>query len=77
MRNSDLDLIGNIEVEKTLSTAISNVVQPVTYIAAASIISLKGTFSDIGYIENSSVSSVFDESLLSSITKKRLLSGQD
>lgn len=69
--NDDIDLIGSIEVEKTLSTAISNVVQPVTYIAAASIISSKGNFSNIGYIDNSSVSSVFDENLISYITDNK------
>jgi len=68
IKNNDvIDLIGNIEVEKILSTTISNVVQPVTYIAAASIISSKGNLANVGYVDNSSVSSVFDENLLNYI----------
>ncbi|HHV99588.1 MAG TPA: sensor histidine kinase [Clostridiaceae bacterium] len=69
--NDDIDLIGNIEVEKILSTTISNVVQPVTYIAAASIISSKGNLANVGYVDNSSVSSVFDDDLQRYITDNK------
>ncbi|HEX2947334.1 MAG TPA: sensor histidine kinase [Clostridia bacterium] len=71
IENNELDSVDNIDVEKILAAAISNVVQPVTNIAAASIISSKGTFFDVGFVENSSVSPVFDSKLMASITGNR------
>ncbi|HEX3030300.1 MAG TPA: cache domain-containing protein, partial [Clostridia bacterium] len=49
------DSLDNIETVKTLSTAISNVVKPNTYISAASIISSKHKLFDIGFVDNSSI----------------------
>lgn len=71
IEKNELDSIDNIDLEKTLATVISNVVQPVTNIAAASIISSKGTFFDVGFVENSSVSPVFDSKLMALITGNR------
>jgi two-component system, sensor histidine kinase YesM len=71
IENNELDSIDNIEVEKTLSTVISNVVQPNTNIAAASIISSKEKFFEIGYIDNSNLNSFFDGNLINSITKNK------
>lgn len=72
IENNELDLIDNIEVEKTLSTVISNVVQPNTNIAAASIISSQNTFFDAGYIDNSSISEYFSRNLINSITQNKV-----
>ncbi|ACL75356.1 sensor histidine kinase [Ruminiclostridium cellulolyticum] len=72
IENNELDSIDNIEVEKTLSTVISNVVQPNTNIAAASIMSSKYMFFDVGYIDNSSISRYFNRDLINSITKNKV-----
>lgn len=72
IENNELDSVDNIEVEKALSTAISNVVQPNTNIAAASIISSQNSFFDVGYIDNSSVSSYFNSNLINSITQNKV-----
>ncbi len=72
IENNELDSIDNIEVEKTLSTVISNVVQPNTNIAAASIISSQNTLFDAGYIDNSSISSYFSSNLINSITQNKV-----
>lgn len=71
MENNELDSIGNIEVEKTLSRAISNVVLPITNIAAASIISTKREFFEIGYVDNSSVYNVFGADMIQTITQNK------
>ncbi len=72
MYNKELDSVGYLEVEKKLSTTISNVVTPVTYIAAASIMSAKGSLFNIGFADNSSISSVFDDKLISGITQNKI-----
>jgi two-component system, sensor histidine kinase YesM len=71
VKNKKLDSVGNIETEKILSTAISNVVQPVSNVAAASIISSEGKFFDIGFVDNSSIRSVFNESFIRTITENK------
>ena len=55
VRNSDLNSIQNIDVEKTLKEVISNIVQPNTKMTAASIMSSKNVLFDIGYADNLSV----------------------
>ncbi len=72
IENNELDSVDNIEVEKTLSTVISNVVQPNTNIAAASIMSSYNTFFDVGYIDNSSISAYFNRNLINSITQNKV-----
>lgn len=72
IENNELDSVDNIEVEKTLSTVISNVVQPNTNIAAASIMSSQYTFFDVGYIDNSSISAYFNRKLINSITQNKV-----
>lgn len=71
IESGELDSIDNIDVGKTLATVISNVVQPNTNIAAASIISSKGTFFDVGYVDNSSVSPVFNSDLTGLIARNK------
>ncbi len=68
----ELDSVDNIEVEKTLSSVISNVVQPNTKIAAASIMSSQYMFFDVGYIDNSSISTYFNKDLINTITKNKV-----
>ena len=72
IENNELDSVDNIEVEKTLSTVISNVVQPNTNIAAASIMSSQNMFFDVGYIDNSSISAYFNRKLINSITQNKV-----
>ncbi len=72
IENNELNSIDNIDVEKTLATAISNVVQPNTNIAAASIISSQGSFFNVGFVDNSSVIPVFNSELLDLITHNRV-----
>lgn len=69
---NELDSVDNIEVEKTLSSVISNVVQPNTNIAAASIMSSQYMFFDAGYIDNSSISTYFNKDLINTITKNKV-----
>jgi two-component system sensor histidine kinase YesM len=71
MESNDLDSVGIVEVEKTLSRVISNIALPVTNIAAASIISTKRKFFEIGYVDNSSIYTVFSHDLLHSIAQNK------
>ncbi len=72
IRNKELDFVDSVEVERTLSTVISsNVVQPITNIAAASIISAEREFFEIGFVDNSSIRPVFNDELLDRIVEKR------
>lgn len=75
IKDKKMDPINILEVEKTLSTVISNIVHPITNIASASIISSEGMLFDIGYVDNSSIASIFDDKLIETITKKRLQFG--
>lgn len=72
IENNELGSVDNIELEKTLSKVISNFAQPVTNIAAASIISSKQRFFDIGYVDNSSIRPIFNSSLIDTITEKKV-----
>ncbi len=71
IKDKKMDPINILEVEKTLSTVISNIVHPITNIASASIISSEGMLFDIGYVDNSSIASIFDDKLIETITKKK------
>lgn len=71
MEINDLDSVDNIEAEKTLSRVISGIVQPNTNIAAASILSSGNMFFDIGYMDNSSVSSYFNDKLIKDVTQNK------
>ena len=48
IENNELGSVDDLELEKTLSRVVSNFAQPVTNIAAASIISSKQRFFNIG-----------------------------
>ncbi len=67
VRNSDLNSIQNIDVEKTLKEVISNIVQPNTKMTAASIMSSKNVLFDIGYADNLSVYSQFDKTMINKV----------
>lgn len=69
VRNSDLNSIQNIDVEKTLKEVISNIVQPNTKMLAASIMSSKDILFDIGYADNSSVYSQFDKTMINKVVE--------
>ncbi len=71
LEKSQLDSIDNIEVEKMLSTVISNVVQPNTNIAAASIISSEGKFFEVGFIDNSNINTIFTKELIDQIIQNK------
>lgn len=63
VRSNKLNSIENIVVEKTLKEVISNIVQPNTKMAAASIMSSENILFEIGYADNSSVYSKFDKTM--------------
>ncbi|QNU68197.1 sensor histidine kinase [Ruminiclostridium herbifermentans] len=69
VRNNDLNSIQNIDVEKTLKEVISNIVQPNTKMSAASIMSSKNILFDIGYADNLSVYSQFDNALIDKVVE--------
>ncbi len=72
VRNRELDFVDSVEVERILSTVISsNVVQPITNITAASIISAERVFFEIGFVDNSSIRPVFNARLLDRIMDKK------
>lgn len=71
IRNYEIDSLDNIEVEKTISTVVSNVVEPNTYIAAASIMSTKNKLFEIGYVDNSSVYPVLNNNMINFITQNK------
>lgn len=58
--SSKISSLDNLEVEKSLSTVISNVVTPTSNIAAASILSTDGKLFDIGYVDNSCIYPILD-----------------
>ncbi len=72
IENNELGSVDDLELEKTLSRVVSNFAQPVTNIAAASIISSKQRFFNIGYVDNSSIRSIFDSSQINIITEKKV-----
>ncbi|MDP4181080.1 MAG: sensor histidine kinase [Bacillota bacterium] len=71
IKNDNIDSLVNIEVEKTLSTAISNVVQPNTYIAAASIMSSKRILFEIGFVDNSSIYPILNNNMINIINQNK------
>ncbi|RCX07870.1 histidine kinase/DNA gyrase B/HSP90-like ATPase [Anaerobacterium chartisolvens] len=71
MKGNELDSLDNIEVEKTFSTVISNVTQPTTRIAAASIMSSKQKLFEIGFVDNSSIYPVFDNDTVDFIIENK------
>ena len=72
-----LGSLDNLELEKSLSSASSNVVEPITHIAAASIISSKGSIFDIGYVDNASIEQYFTPNVIEDIRQKRHHAGLD
>jgi two-component system sensor histidine kinase YesM len=71
VKNNDLNSIENIDVEKTLKEVISNIVQPNTKMAAASIMSSKDILFDIGYADNSSVYSLFNGDMIKRVNEEK------
>lgn len=71
IESDQLDSIDNLELEKTLSTASSNVVEPITHITAASIISEEGSIFDIGYVDNTSIHQYFTPDVIDAIRQKK------
>lgn len=65
------DSVYNIDVNKTLSTVISSIVQPTTNIAAATIISSRNEFFEVGFIDNNSITAFFDEHVINSIAMSK------
>lgn len=71
MKNNEIDSLDNIEAEKTLSTVISNVVQPTTRIAAASIMSLEQKLFEMGFVDNSCIYPILNSNMIDFITQKK------
>lgn len=72
IENNELSRVDDLELEKTLSKVISNIAQPITNIAAASIISSEQRFFDIGFVDNSSIRSIFNSSQIDTITENKV-----
>jgi two-component system sensor histidine kinase YesM len=72
IENQNEDSVYNIDVSRTISTVISSIVQPSTNIAAATIISAKQEFFEVGFIDNSSITPVFNEQLINTITENKI-----
>lgn len=71
IENNQLDSIDILELDKALSGASSNVVEPITHISAASIISVEGNIFDVGYVDNSSISPFFTPDVINAIHQKK------
>lgn len=71
-RNSNMTSLDRLDVEKTLSTVISNVVHPNSYIVAASIMSTDRNLYDIGFVDNSSVYPFLNDEVIDYITQKKV-----
>lgn len=69
IRNGEMTALDHLEVKKALSTAISKVVHPNSYVAAASIMSDDRTLFDVGFVDNSSVYPILTEDVIETITK--------
>lgn len=72
IEDHQLGSIDNLELEKSLSSASSNVVEPITHIAAASIISSKGNIFEIGYVENTSIEQYFTPDVIEAIRQRKV-----
>ena len=71
INSRQLNKLDNLEMEKILSTVSSNVAEPITHIAAASIISSEGRIFDVGYVDNSSIKEYFNSDVIDEIRKKK------
>jgi len=71
INSNQLDSLDNLEMEKTLSTVSSNVAEPITHIAAATIISSEGHIFDVGYVDNSSIREYFSGDVIEAIRQKK------
>ncbi|MBP7177143.1 MAG: sensor histidine kinase [Thermoclostridium sp.] len=71
IESNELDSIDNLELEKTLSSASSNVVEPITHIVAASIISAHGSIFDVGYVDNTSIYQHFTPDVINDVKQKK------
>lgn len=71
IKNSEIDTLDNIELEKKLSEVISNVVQPTTRIAAASIMTPKQKLFEVGFVDNSSIYPILNTDTIELITQNK------
>ncbi len=72
LNNSDMTTLDSLNAERTLSTVISNVVHPNSYIVAASIMSKENILFDIGFVDNPSVYPVLNDGVIDLVTKKKI-----
>ncbi len=71
MNLNELSSLDNLEVSKTISTVMSNITQPTTRIAAASIMSSKRKLFEVGFVDNSSIYSAIDDDIIDSVTENK------
>ncbi len=67
----EMTSLDNLDVEKTLSTAMSNIVHPNSYIVAASIMSDDYKLFDVGFVENSSVYPELTKDVIDFVRKEK------
>lgn len=67
IKNARLDPLSSLDFEKVLSKVISNVVYPATMLSAASIMGTDKTLYEVGYANNASVRSEFNDKLIKRI----------
>jgi two-component system sensor histidine kinase YesM len=70
-RDTNKNLISNLDSDKVLSKVISNMVNPATKISAASIMGYDQAISEVGYVDNSCIYSKFDKSIIQYIKDKK------
>lgn len=61
---NELSSLDNLEINKTISTVMSNITQPITRIAAASIMSSKKELFEAGFVDNSSIYSAISNGII-------------
>ncbi|MCD9023502.1 cache domain-containing sensor histidine kinase [Cohnella silvisoli] len=66
------DSLGSLNIKNTLSEVISNIVQPSTQIAAASVMDSNNHLFDIGYADNASISTMMSPDLIRTIKEKQV-----
>lgn len=71
IESNELDSIDSLDLDKTLSSASSNVVEPITHIVAASIISAYGRIFDVGYVDNTSIYHYFTPDVINDVQQKK------
>lgn len=64
MNMNELSSLDNLEVNKTISTVMSNITHPTTRITAASIMSSKKKLFDVGFVDNSSIYSAISDGII-------------